>query len=315
MNDDQGGGPRDAYELTGAKRPGEDRDVTGYNDPSQQDKPGHLGQDLSSVRSGDLAPYEERAPIQPLADSSAISPSRAIPPDQISAIVERYKHVDPVEAMIPVLQEMQVKFGYITQDAAEQMAVELGLTAAEVYGVITFYSFFRYTPRGGHVIMSCEGTSCYVRGAGQIREAIENRLDVGPGDTSADGFFTFEPQSICLGACDLGPLVDIEGTFYTFVTPEKMDAIITQWYEAGDETPVGDNLTGRHLPHYDDNHGFGPTADELYAGYEVAQFMPAGVGSAASNTSPLPGVEEAIQNMPPTPGTGGPSGSGSASQS
>lgn len=282
------------------------------SDLDQQGQMAHIGQDLSRVRSGDLAPYEERAPIQPLDDSTAISPSRAIPPEQVSAIIARYKHVDPIEAMIPVLQEMQVKFGYITQDAAEQLAVELGLAAADVYGVITFYSFFRYTPRAGHVIMSCEGTSCYVRGAGNIREAIETRLDVGPGDTSPDGKFTFEPQSICLGACDLGPLVEIEGTFYTHVTPEKMDSILSQWYDAGDHTPIGDNLTGGHL-HYEANHGFGPTSDELYEGYEVAQFMPAGVSQAASATEAPPAVSDSIHNMPPTPGSS--PGSGSESQS
>ncbi len=283
------------------------------NDLDEPEQMTHIGQDLSRVRSGELAPYEERAPIQPQSDSTAISPSRAIPPEQISAIIARYKHVDPIEAMIPVLQEMQVKFGYITQDAAEQMAVELGLPAADVYGVITFYSFFRYTPRAGHVIMLCEGTGCYVRGAGNLRGTIEARLDVGPGDTSPDGQFTFEPQSICLGACDLGPLVDIEGTFYTHVTPEKMDAILTQWYDAGDDTPVGDNLTGGHL-HYEENHGFGPTSDELYGGYEVARFMPAGISSDASNTTPLAGVSDVTQNMPPTPDVRG-SASGSESNS
>jgi NADH:ubiquinone oxidoreductase subunit E len=218
-----------------------------------------------------------------------------------------------MEAMIPVLQEIQVKYGYITQDVAQQMSEELGLAAAEVYGVITFYSFFRYTPRAGHVIMSCEGTGCYVLGAAKVREAIEDRLDVGPGETSEDGYFTFEPQSICLGACDLGPLVDIEGTYYTHVTPEKMDAILTQWYEAGDDKPVGDNLTGGHGPHYEENYGFGPTADELYVGYEVAQFMPQGSGGAATATEAPPGVIEATQNMPPTPKPGGASGSQSHS--
>ena len=245
------------------------------------------GMDLTGVRSGDLAPYEERAPIQPLEDSSPISPGRAIPPAEISAILERYKHVDPMEAMIPVLQEMQTQFGYITQDAAQQMAEELGLKASEVYGVITFYSFFRYSPRAGHVIMSCEGTSCYVRGAGNIREAIENRLDVGPGDTSADGFFTFEPQSICLGACDLGPLVDIDGVFYSYVNPEKMDSILTQWYEAGDDMPVGDNLTGGHREHYEGGHGFGPTVDELYGEeYGIERFMTAS-SARGMGTKPL----------------------------
>ncbi|HEX9989996.1 MAG TPA: NAD(P)H-dependent oxidoreductase subunit E [Chloroflexia bacterium] len=244
---------------------------------NRMDQDVRVGADLSHVRSGDLVPREDRAPIQPLSDATAISPARVIPPAEVTAIIDRYRHVDPMEAMIPVLQEMQVKFGYITQDAAAQLARELDLSEAEVYGVVTFYSFFRYSPRAGHVIMSCEGTGCYVLGAAKVREAIENRLDVGPGDTSADGFFTFEPQSICLGACDLGPLVDIEGTYYTHVTPEKMDAILTQWYEAGDDKPVGDNLTGGHAPHYEENHGFGPTASELYADYEVARFMPEGM--------------------------------------
>ena len=216
--------------------------------------------------------------------------------------------------MIPVLQEIQVKYGYITQDVAEQMSVELELKAAEVYGVLTFYSFFRYTPRAGHVIMSCEGTGCYVLGAGKVREAIENRLNVGPGDTSADGFFTFEPQSICLGACDLGPLVEIEGTYYSHVTPEKMDAIIAQWYEAdhADVKPVGDNMTGGHRPHYEENYGFGPTSEELYGEYDVARFMPQGRRAATSRRAPS-AVKERVQNTPPTPQPGG--GSGAESKS
>ncbi len=276
-----------------------------------------IGQDLSSVRSGDLAPYEQKEPFVPLADASAITPGRAIPPEGVSAVIERYRHVDPIEAMIPVLQELQVKYGYITQDVADQMASELGLPAADVYGVITFYSFFRYTPRAGHVIMSCEGTGCYVRGAAKVREAVENRLDVGPGDTSADGHFTFEPQSICLGACDLGPLVEIEGTYYAHVTPEKMDAIITQWYEAGDEKPVGDNLTGGHVPDKGnftgrENYGFGPTSDELYEGYEVARFMPQSMAGAAATQTP-PAAERLAQMNPPAPQQGGAADSGGKS--
>jgi NADP-reducing hydrogenase subunit HndA len=240
-----------------------------------QDNPS-VDSNLSGVRSGDLAPYERGEPPAPLADATAIVPGRELPPGELTAIMDRYRHVDPMEAMIPVLQEVQVKYGYLTQRAVEQMAAELGLSETEIYGVVTFYSFFRYSPRAGHVIMSCEGTGCYVRGAAKVREAIENRLNVGPGETSEDGFFTFEPQSICLGACDLGPLVDIEGTYYAHVTPEKMNAILTQWYEAGDEKPVGDNLTGGHAPHYEENHGFGPTAEELYAGYEVERYMQQG---------------------------------------
>jgi len=299
---------------------GNDRNDTGYNDSSQAGQPSHIGADLNSVRSGDLVPHGERALPTPVTDSTAISPGRAIPPQEIAVILDRYSHVDPIEAMIPVLQEIQTKYAYITQRVVEQMASGMGISETEIYGVMTFYSFFRYTPRGGHVIMSCEGTGCYVRGAARVREAVENRLGVGPGGTTEDGHFTFEPQSICLGACDLGPLVDIEGTFYHHVTPEKMDAILTQWHEAGDEKPVGDNMTGGHLPHYEDNYGFGPRSDELYAGYEVERYMQqtsaAGGTSAGTATQAPPEVEQRVQNTPPTPRPGGgTSAQGSESQS
>jgi len=151
-----------------------------------------------------------------------------------------------------------------------------------------------------------------VRGAAKIREAIENRLNVCPGGTSADGKFTFEPQSICLGACDLSPLVEIEGTYYSFVTPEKMDAIITQWEQAGDDTPVGDGLTGGHVPHYEENHGFGPASEDLYEGYEVARFMPEGQ-QCITATKPPAQVSERVQDTPPTPNPGGATGAQSQS--
>lgn len=291
---------------------GQDNTIRRGQDDMSGDIP--KGDDLGSVRSGQLVSQEGREVPAPLEDATAISPGRAIPPAEIHAICERYKHVDPMEAMIPVLQEMQVKFGYITQDAAEQMAEELGLKAAEVYGVVTFYSFFRYTPRAGHVIMSCEGTGCYVRGAARVRETIENRLNIGPGDTTPDGHFTFEPQSICLGACDLGPLVEIEGTYYSYVTPEKMDSILTQWYEAGEEKPTGDNLSGGRKPSYEENYGFGPRTDELYADYDIDRFMPAGGGGAAATaTQAAPPIERQAQDNPPTPQHDGAAGSESKS--
>ncbi len=234
------------------------------------------GETLNSVRSGHLTPHEERAAAARVDDSTAIAPGREIPPTEITSILDRYRHVDPEEAMIPVFQEMQTQFGYITQAAADQVCAELGLPEADVYGVLTFYSFFRYTPRAGHVIMSCEGTGCYVRGAAAVRAAVEERLNVGPGETTADGHWTFEPQSICLGACDLGPLVDIEGRFYSYVTSEKMNQIIDRWEnrQPDEDEPVGDNMTGGVDHHaYASNYGFGPNSEELYAGYEVERYM------------------------------------------
>jgi NADH:ubiquinone oxidoreductase subunit E len=269
---------------------------------------GATNPDLSGVRSGDLVSREEHAVPTRVEDSSAITPARTIPPAEITSILDRYRHVDPEEAMIPVFQEIQNSYGYITQAAADQVCVELDLPEADVYGVLTFYSFFRYTPRAGHVIMSCEGTGCYVRGAAQVRAAIEGRLNVGPGDTTADGHWTFEPQSICLGACDLAPLVEIEGRYYVHVTPEKMNAIIGDWEGAGDNLPVGDNMTGG-VPHmYEDNHGFGPRSEDLYAGFEVERYMSGGTSKPVA-TEPGPALSDAIQNTPSTPKPGGASGS------
>jgi NADH-quinone oxidoreductase subunit E len=235
-----------------------------------------VGEVLNSVRSGHLVPHEERALPAHFEDSSAIAPSREIPPAEITALLDHYRHVDPEEAMIPVFQQMQTQYGYITQAAAAQVSAELGLPEANVYGVLTFYSFFRYSPRAGHVIMSCEGTGCYVNGAAHVRQAVEDKLNIGPGETTADGHWTFEPQSICLGACDLGPLVDVEGRFYSHVTPEKMSTIIDQWEsdDAATFPPVGDNLSGGVDHHkYAGNYGFGPPSEDLYAGYEVENYM------------------------------------------
>src|SRR5258708_18433915 len=125
---------------------------------------------------------------------------------------------------------------------------------------------------------------------------METRLNVGPGDSSADGHWTFEPQSICLGACDLAPLVEIEGHYYSHVTHEIMDSIITEWDQAGGMPPVGDNMTGALDHLYEANHGFGPRSEDLYAGYEVERFMPAGAPKAASVTREPEPLSDAIQN-------------------
>src|SRR4051812_42643580 len=107
---------------------------------------------------------------------------RTIPAEDVLAIIDRYREVDPMEAMIPVLQEVQVKYGFITEAVVNQLAEEMGISVTEVYGVVTFYSFFRFSPAGGRIILTCEGTSCYVRGAAKIRELLDERLHIAPGE-------------------------------------------------------------------------------------------------------------------------------------
>ena len=210
---------------------------------------------------------------------------RVIPPAESLAIIERYRKIDPMEAMIPILQELQTQYGFITEAVANQMAEELKLSISEIYGVITFYSFFRFSPHGGRVLLTCEGTSCYVRGAGALRGAVEDRLDVGPGQTSADGKVTFEPSSVCLGACDLGPIAECEGRTFTFLTPQKINAIIDelQAMDAGHGTgpanvghgadqPPGHVGAGPDMGPY----GYGPTARDLGSAIDTANPDPSG---------------------------------------
>jgi len=203
---------------------------------------------------------------------------RVIPPEESLAIIDRYRNIDPMEAMIPLLQEIQTRWGFITEAVANQIAEELKLSITEIYGVITFYSFFRFSPRGGRVLMTCEGTSCYTRGAGLIRGAVEGRLNVGPGQTSADGKVTFEPSSVCLGACDLGPLAECEGRFYTFLTPQTANAMIDDLVAQADaDLGHGAAATGHGANGHDMGpYGFGPTAQDLGSAEETANPDPSG---------------------------------------
>jgi NADH:ubiquinone oxidoreductase subunit E len=203
---------------------------------------------------------------------------RVIPPAESLAIIDRYRRIDPMEAMIPLLQEIQTRWGFITEAVANQIAEELKLSITEIYGVITFYSFFRFSPRGGRVLMTCEGTSCYTRGAGLIRGAVEARLNVGPGQTSADGKVTFEPSSVCLGACDLGPLAECEGRFYTFLTPQTANAMIDDLVAQADaDLGHGAAVTGHGANGHDMGpYGFGPTAQDLGSAEETANPDPSG---------------------------------------
>src|SRR5438093_7140064 len=107
---------------------GDRQSPSGGNDPSKPWQYDQVDQQMQAIRSGDLAPYERGEPPAPLADATAITTGRELPSAELTAIMDRYRHVDPIEAMIPVLQEIQVKYGYVTQRAVEQMAAELGIS-------------------------------------------------------------------------------------------------------------------------------------------------------------------------------------------
>jgi len=158
--------------------------------------------------------------------------------DGVVSIVEKYK--GKRAAVISILEELQERDGYLAKDALEQVAAATGRPLVDVYGVATFYRYFRLTPRGKHLCSVCLGTACHVRGAPKVKDEVEKQLNVKAGGTTADGEFTVETVN-CLGACALGPMVVIDGRYFSNVSKTRVKEIIAQsragaGAQAADET-------------------------------------------------------------------------------
>jgi len=145
----------------------------------------------------------------------------------VDAVIERYK--GKPGSLIPVLEDIQEILGYLPKSIQRRVAIGLGIPLSEVYGVVTFYSFFTMVPRGRHTIRVCLGTACYVRGGQRNLQELCHCLKVGPGETTEDRRFSLETVR-CLGACGLAPAMVVDGDTYPQVKPSKVAAII-QGYE------------------------------------------------------------------------------------
>lgn len=121
-----------------------------------------------------------------------------------------------VEMAIPLLQAVQSKFRYIPKEAIEHIASKTEMTETKLYGVATFYSQFRLEPVGETIIRVCHGTACHVAGAEGVTEALEKRMGIKDGETTADGKYTLESVA-CLGCCSLAPVVSVDGEIHAKV--------------------------------------------------------------------------------------------------
>ncbi|MCK4302945.1 MAG: molybdopterin-dependent oxidoreductase [Candidatus Eisenbacteria sp.] len=122
--------------------------------------------------------------------------------------------------LIPVLQKTQEILGFLAIETQNYIALGLGLPAADVFGVVSFYSFFTMTPRGHHVIRVCLGTACYVKEAAKILENLEEHLKIKVGETTEDREFTLTAVR-CVGACGLAPVVVVDENTHGMVDPAK----------------------------------------------------------------------------------------------
>lgn len=138
----------------------------------------------------------------------------------------------PQSALISILHFGQEKFGYLSPDLMEHVAQVTQVPSAEIYGVATFYGYFKLQPQGKHRISVCMGTACYIRGAAKLLETIEDMLDVKPGQTTEDNLFTLD-ETRCIGACGLAPVLTVDEKVYANVEPEQLKGILEEWRKDG----------------------------------------------------------------------------------
>lgn len=149
---------------------------------------------------------------------------------QIEAICDRYK--DETTPLMLILSDIQKEYGYIPLEVQEVVSQKTGISVAEIYGVVTFYSFFSLTPKGKYVIGVCLGTACYVKGSQQIIDKFAELLNIQPGQTTEDGLFTLDALR-CIGACGIAPAVSINGKVYPKLTVGQVEGIINSYREGG----------------------------------------------------------------------------------
>ncbi|MBQ1311654.1 MAG: NAD(P)H-dependent oxidoreductase subunit E [Blautia sp.] len=145
---------------------------------------------------------------------------------KIREICGRYKN-EKTPLMI-ILSDIQNEYGYIPLEVQEVVSQETGISVAEIYGVVTFYSFFSLTPKGKYVIGCCLGTACYVKGGQQVIDKFSELLNIAPGETTEDGLFTLDALR-CIGACGIAPAVSINGTVYPKMTASQVQEVIARY--------------------------------------------------------------------------------------
>lgn len=152
---------------------------------------------------------------------------------RVDAIVARYKANR--DSLISILQDIQSEYRYLPEEALRRVADRLNLPHIQVYGVATFFRAFSLKPRGEHIVTVCLGTACHVRGAPAVLDELQRELGINAGETSEDMNFTLETVN-CLGACALGPIVVIDGTYHGQMTPGKVKSILKKYRK----TPKGE---------------------------------------------------------------------------
>ena len=146
--------------------------------------------------------------------------------EKLNAVIEELRGTPG--ALMPILQKAQEIYGYLPVEVQRIIALKLGVSVEEVYGVSTFYSQFALNPKGSVAIAVCLGTACYVKGSGEILDRICEVLGMPAGSTSPDGKYSIEATR-CIGACGLAPVLTINNEVYGRLTKADVDGILAKY--------------------------------------------------------------------------------------
>ncbi len=135
------------------------------------------------------------------------------------------KHNFDKSALLQILSEVQDIFGYLPRDALDFLAKQLSVSLSKIWGVITFYAFFKVDPPAKFNISICEGTACHVAGAARIADFVKSELKINFGEHTPDGLFSLQSVA-CIGACGLAPNIVINGKTYGRQTVKSVDRLL-----------------------------------------------------------------------------------------
>lgn len=142
---------------------------------------------------------------------------------EVKEIMTPYK--EEKDNLIPILNDIQEKYGYIPKVAQMEVSQYLKIPMAEIFGVITFYSRFTLEPKGKYNISVCLGTACFVKGSQAILDRLKERLKIEEGKTSEDGKFSIDTTR-CVGACGIAPVFTVNDEVYGNATVKKLDEVL-----------------------------------------------------------------------------------------
>jgi len=159
------------------------------------------------------------------------NPTQSIPTidelkQEISLILQQTKR--DREDLIPILHKVTHRFGYISSQALYEISDQTSIPLAEVFSVATFYRMLPTQQRGRHVILFCESLPCHVVGGRELLQALKSEIQLEPGQTSPDQKWTLLTTS-CLGVCNFGPVISIDGNIHGNLTPESLPEILNKY--------------------------------------------------------------------------------------